>query len=66
MNRYVILCVEDEAEVRSALVRDIEPFAQICLIEEAEDAADARNVVSQCLDAGDQLMEAMKERSTSE
>ncbi|UCE58455.1 MAG: response regulator [Phycisphaerales bacterium] len=55
MNRYVILCVEDEPEVRSALVRDIELFAQICLIEEAEDAADARDLVSHCLDAGDEL-----------
>ena len=55
MNGLVILCVEDEVEVRNAIVRDIEPFAQICRIEEAEDAADARDAVSQCLDAGEQL-----------
>ncbi len=55
MNGLVILCVEDEVEVRNAIVRDIEPFAQICRIEEAEDASDARDAVSQCLDAGEQL-----------
>ena len=55
MNGLVILCVEDEVEVRNAIVRDVEPFAQICRIDEAEDAADARDAVSQCLDAGEQL-----------
>ena len=55
MNGLVILCVEDEVEVRNAVVRDIEPFARICRIDEAEDAADARDAVSQCLDAGEQL-----------
>ncbi len=55
MNSLVILCVEDEVEVRDALVRDIEPFAQICRVEEAEDAADAREAVSQCLANSEQL-----------
>ena len=55
MNGLVILCVEDEVEVRNAIVRDVGPFAQICRIDEAEDAADARDAVAQCLDAGEQL-----------
>lgn len=55
MTDLVILCVEDEAEVRDALVRDIQPFTQIFRIEEAENAADAREAVSQSLDAGRQL-----------
>ncbi len=55
MNGLVILCVEDEVEVRNAIVRDVAPFTQICRIDEAEDAADARDAVSQCLDAGEQL-----------
>ncbi len=55
MNDMVILCVEDEVEVRNAIVRDIAPFAQICRIDEAEDAADAKDAVSQCLAAGDHL-----------
>ena len=36
-------------------MRDIAPFAGICRIEEAEDAADARAAVAQCLSAGEQL-----------
>ncbi len=55
MNGLVILCVEDEVEVRNAIVRDMEPFTQICRIDEAQDAADARDAVAQCLDAGEQL-----------
>lgn len=55
MSGLVILCVEDEAEVRNVLVRDIELFAGICRIDEAEDAQDAREAVAQSLDAGEQL-----------
>jgi len=55
MNGLVILCVEDEAEVRKAIVRDVESFAEICRIDEAEDADDARSAISQCHDAGEQL-----------
>jgi two-component system chemotaxis response regulator CheY len=55
MKHLVILCVEDEVEVRNAIVRDIEPFASICRIEEAEDAADAREAVSQCLEDDAQI-----------
>ncbi|MGB2984968.1 MAG: hypothetical protein WBE26_03715 [Phycisphaerae bacterium] len=78
MSNLVVLCVEDEVEVRSALVRDIGPFAPICRIEEAEDAADAREAVSQCLEHmddllpfvavldGPRLMEAMKQCSQHE
>ena len=52
MSDLAILCVEDEAEVRNAVVRDIEPFAQVFRIEEAEDAADARDVVDEILTSG--------------
>lgn len=55
MNDLVILCVEDEVEVRNAIVRDITPFSQICRIDEAEDTSDAQDAVTQCLAAGDQL-----------
>lgn len=55
MSNLVILCVEDEVEVRNVLVRDIEPFGSVFRIEEAEDAADAREAVAQCLEAGEQL-----------
>jgi two-component system chemotaxis response regulator CheY len=55
MSNLVILCIEDEPEVRASLVRDVEPFRKICRIDEAEDASDARNAVSQCLKANEQL-----------
>ncbi len=55
MNDLVILCVEDEPEVRNVLLRDIQRFAQICRIDEAEDAGDARDAVAQCVDAGERL-----------
>ena len=55
MNRVTILCVEDESEVRDALVRDLDSFASSCRIEAAEDAADARQVVQECADAGDPI-----------
>lgn len=44
----VILCVEDEPEVRDAIVRDLEPFAGHFRIEAAEDVEDARQVLADC------------------
>lgn len=55
MNEMWILCVEDEVEVRDALVRDIAPFAAVARIEEAEDATEAEELVAQCLADGDDL-----------
>ena len=51
----LILGVEEIVEVRCAVVLDVGPFAQICRTDEAEDAADARDVISQSLDAGEQV-----------
>jgi len=53
MNRLVILCIEDEDEVREAVVRDLEAFEPTFLVEMAEDADDARQVVEEVADAGD-------------
>jgi CheY-like chemotaxis protein len=55
MSELVILCVEDEAEVRAALMRDLQTFASIARIEEAEDADDARAVVRENLAKGRRL-----------
>ncbi len=43
--QVVILCVEDEAEVREALLRDLQPFSAVFRIEAAVDADEAREVV---------------------
>ncbi len=53
MNQVTILCVEDEPEVREALVRDLASFAGVFRIEEAEDAEDARQVLQECAESGD-------------
>ena len=55
MNRLTILCIDDEPEVRDALMRDLAPFKGICRIEEAEDAEDARLVAQECVKAGDPI-----------
>ncbi|NNG15840.1 MAG: response regulator [Gemmatimonadales bacterium] len=54
MSRLVILCIEDEDEVRDAVVRDLEVFEPTFLVEMAEDAADARQVVEEVAAAGDE------------
>jgi len=55
MGELVILCVEDEPEVRAALVRDLEPFAAVARVDAAADAADARAAIADLLADGDQL-----------
>ncbi len=55
MNRLVILCIEDEDEVRDAVVRDLEEFEPAFMVEMAEDASDARLVVQETIDAGDMI-----------
>lgn len=52
METIAILVVEDEAEVRDALTRDMEPFAETFRVETAEDVDDAREVVSELLREG--------------
>lgn len=49
MTHVVILCVEDEPEVRDALLRDLAPFAATFQIEATEDADEARQVIADLL-----------------
>ncbi|MEA2003194.1 MAG: response regulator [Actinomycetota bacterium] len=53
MSRLVILCIEDEAEVREAIARDLEAFEPPFLVEMAEDADDARQVAANTIAGGD-------------
>ncbi|MDJ0497036.1 MAG: response regulator [Acidimicrobiia bacterium] len=55
MSRLVILCIEDEDEVRDAVVRDLEVFEPTFLVEMAEDADDARQVVADTAQAEDEI-----------
>lgn len=51
--KLVILVVEDEPEVRDAVVGDLAPFAGVVRIEPAEDVDDAWEVVSEVEADGD-------------
>lgn len=55
MSRIVILCVEDEAEVRDAILRDLSPFKPLIRVEAAEDVEDARAVLRECEQDGDSV-----------
>jgi two-component system chemotaxis response regulator CheY len=55
VNRIVILVVEDEAGVRSAMLRDLRVFAEVFRVEAAADAAEAAEVVAEASDAGDRI-----------
>lgn len=55
MKKIAILCVEDETEVRDAVIRDLKPFADAFRIEAAEDAADAREVLKEFEEEGIKL-----------
>lgn len=55
MNRLVILCIEDEDEVRDAVMRDLEVFEPTFLVEMAEDADDALQVVEEAMAVGDSV-----------
>ena len=50
-----ILVVEDEAEVRDALVRDLERFAATFTVETADDVDDARAAIADIRRRGDRL-----------
>ncbi|HMP74945.1 MAG TPA: response regulator [Kiritimatiellia bacterium] len=53
MSKIIILCIEDEAEVREALARDLAPFRAVFRLETAEDAEDARSVLRAAEERGD-------------
>lgn len=50
-----ILCLEDEAEVRDAILRDLRPFEEHFRIEAAGDAVDAAAVLGEISLDGDEL-----------
>jgi two-component system chemotaxis response regulator CheY len=55
VNELVILVVEDEPEVRDAVVRDLEPLAEAVRIEAADDVDDARAALAEMVADGDRL-----------
>lgn len=55
MKRLVILCLEDEAEVRDAVLRDLAPFESLMRVEGCEHADDARLVLADCIAAKEEV-----------
>jgi response regulator RpfG family c-di-GMP phosphodiesterase len=53
--KLAVLVLEDEAEVRDALVRDLVPIADVVRVEAAEDVADAHAVLEELAADGDPL-----------
>jgi two-component system chemotaxis response regulator CheY len=55
MGELVVLVIEDEPEVRAAVVRDLAPLAEALRIDEAEDVDDAEAALADADAAGDAL-----------
>ncbi|MEO1061798.1 MAG: response regulator [Actinomycetota bacterium] len=55
MGELLVLVVEDEAEVRAAIVRDLEPLLGSVRVDEAEDAEDAVAALDEAVEAGDRV-----------
>lgn len=53
--RLAVVILEDEPEVRDAVARDLDPFADAVRIEPAEDVPDAREVIEEIAADGDVL-----------
>ncbi|WFB37599.1 response regulator [Kiritimatiellota bacterium B12222] len=54
MSKIVLVCVEDEADVLDAVIRELEPMEDVCVVEAAADAAEARVLLKQIADRGDE------------
>ncbi len=53
MRELVVLVVEDEPEVRAAIVRDLAPLAESIRIDEADNVDDARQALAEATRDGD-------------
>ncbi|EHD0092137.1 response regulator [Vibrio vulnificus] len=47
MNKYLILCVDDEREVLDSVLQDLSPFEDHFVLEGAESVAEAKNVIEE-------------------
>ena len=55
MNKYLILCVDDEREVLESVVQDLSDFEDNFIIEGAESVAEAKEVLEECTEDGIEL-----------
>ncbi|EEX92661.1 response regulator [Vibrio orientalis CIP 102891 = ATCC 33934] len=48
MNKYLILCVDDEREVLDSVIQDLDCFEEHFLLEAAESVQEAKQLISEC------------------
>jgi len=54
MSKFTIVCVEDEPDVLDAVIRELEPLEDVLIIEAAQNAAEAKELLAQILSRGDE------------
>ncbi|WP_194435164.1 response regulator [Vibrio fluminensis] len=55
MNKYLILCVDDEREVLDSVLQDLDCFEEHFLLEGAESVAEAKEIIEEAQAEGTQL-----------
>ncbi|WP_428774226.1 response regulator [Vibrio sp.] len=55
MNKYLILCVDDEREVLDSVIQDLDCFEDHFQLEAAESVAEAREIIDDCQQSGTSL-----------
>ncbi|MGC9402774.1 response regulator [Vibrio genomosp. F10 str. 9ZC157] len=48
MNKYLILCVDDERDVLDSVIQDLDCFEEHFIVEAAESVAEAKHILSDC------------------
>lgn len=48
MNKYLILCVDDERDVLDSVVQDLDCFEENFVLEAAESVAEAKSLIEEC------------------
>ncbi|WP_038172655.1 response regulator [Vibrio pacinii] len=48
MNKYLILCVDDEREVLDSVIQDLDCFEENFVLEAAESVAEAKSLIEEC------------------
>ena len=48
MNKYLILCVDDEREVLDSVIQDLDCFEEYFLLEAAESVQEAKQLIDEC------------------
>lgn len=50
MNKYLILCVDDERDVLDSVLQDIDCYEESFIVEGAESVSEAKEIIAECQD----------------